>query len=537
MTDPARTKALPAAGRNGRSRTIPAPAFQPDSLARRAAVHEGAVHADLRGGDGLHPFRPERLSTERLAFELRCDLAHEGGEEVGLRVLDLSPTGLGLRCVDFPELQPGSPLHPLRLRYRDEVIWEGSAEVVYLHRATRRMGLRFTSGILDVERLRSRDSLVETRLDRALEQHARATTLLPAEFRAGVAAIRGLFLTAREILDDLEREMRRQGWWQQPGAVREICRSFHQRWAPLYRRQILALDQLELSGEAREAAREYAVAELTPLVLDCPLHARAYEKPLGYAGDYRLMTLFFDQELHAPSLYGRFLEYAAHHYAFVQTVVSREGCMRAEVRRALVSGRPQRILSVGAGAALEVYHALQAASGVEAPVEFVLVDQDEGALAFSHHQLTRLLLEERPDLAQRVQVRPVDLSVKQILFPREPGEKAFRAEMEGSVTLLYSAGLFDYLERKVAERLLQRLYAFLAPGGRMVIGNLERDPISTWIMEHILAWYLVYRTPLQMRQLAASLPDPMDVSVRRDETGRCLLLDLARPGLNGRHQA
>ena len=51
-----------------------------------------------------------------------------------------------------------------------------------------------------------------------------------------------------------------------------------------------------------------------PLLAACPMHRRAYEKPLGYAGDYRMMELCFAEEPLGDGLFGRFLIQIAQHY-------------------------------------------------------------------------------------------------------------------------------------------------------------------------------------------------------------------------------
>ena len=63
-----------------------------------------------------------------------------------------------------------------------------------------------------------------------------------------------------------------------------------------------------------------------------------------------------------------------------------------------------------------------------------------------------------------------------------------------------------------------------------MLGNLTETPDTTWMMEYVLGWHLVYRTEPSMRALASELaPEPARADIVRDATGRCLFLDVASP--------
>jgi SAM-dependent methyltransferase len=122
------------------------------------------------------------------------------------------------------------------------------------------------------------------------------------------------------------------------------------------------------------------------------------------------------------------------------------------------------------------------------------------------------------------------LSVLQILRPQGDAEKVFIQENLSNLDLVYSAGLYDYLPDAIARRLTRRLYSMLKPGGKLFIGNLEESADSTWMMEFVSAWFLEYRTEESMLELASPLsPVPAVKRVVRDDSGRCLFLEIIRP--------
>jgi hypothetical protein len=164
---------------------------------------------------------------------------------------------------------------------------------------------------------------------------------------------------------------------------------------------------------------------------------------------------------------------------------------------------------------------------LQAPVEFVLVDQDEQTLQYCHESLSREIL----SLASaRVALNCLHISVKQILKPKDKTERHFISANLQSADLIYTVGLFDYLPRPVAKLLVRRLYKFLRPGGELFIGNLRESPDTSWMMEHTLAWHLEYRTPESMKELTKGLqPPPTSTEVVADSTGNCLFLNITRP--------
>ena len=76
-----------------------------------------------------------------------------------------------------------------------------------------------------------------------------------------------------------------------------------------------------------------------------------------------------------------------------------------------------------------------------------------------------------------VTLTPLHFSVRQILKPRNNHDAQVRDDLLQNLDLIYSAGLFDYLNDEVARRLLHDLWLRLRPSGRMLHGNLVVAPI------------------------------------------------------------
>jgi hypothetical protein len=178
---------------------------------------------------------------------------------------------------------------------------------------------------------------------------------------------------------------------------------------------------------------------------------------------------------------------------------------------------------------MELRRFVQESSILARPVELILLDQDPGALESAQRHLTRLLLERHYGMLP-VTVRCLHFSVKQLLKPQTAEDERVVNETLAGLDLVYSAGLYDYLPQPVATRLTALTYSKLRAGGRLLHGNLREAPDTTWAMEYVLGWKLVYRTDAAMLALADGLlPEPAGAKITRDVTGHAIFLDLKKP--------
>jgi len=88
----------------------------------------------------------------------------------------------------------------------------------------------------------------------------------------------------------------------------------------------------------------------------------------------------------------------------------------------------------------------------------------------------------------------------------------------GAKDMIYSAGLFDYLEPRLFCRLVNKCHEHLKPGGSLLIGNFA--PYSDiLLMSHIAHWVLLYRTEDELRELFKNTNFGTDVSILSEPEG------------------
>ena len=92
--------------------------------------------------------------------------------------------------------------------------------------------------------------------------------------------------------------------------------------------------------------------------------------------------------------------------------------------------------------------------------------------------------------------------------------------------LIYSAGLFDYLNDKLASKLIHRLSSLLRQGGVLSVANFLPDNHGRGYMEGFMEWSLIYRSQDELEGLAKGLGTEFEVSSFTDDFENVAYLEL-----------
>lgn len=289
------------------------------------------------------------------------------------------------------------------------------------------------------------------------------------------------------------------------------------RWRSLWHAANDLVMPIMADDVARRATKEFTELVLTPEFMPGAIWRRSYEKPLGYPGDFQIMDMVyswrregghpFDQLVHRLGL------------DVAECIATRMVVMRQAIAATVLTQAqgPARITSLGCGPAREVIDYLQLRD-MPRPAHFTLIDQDQGALSQVYESTYPAVLR----LRGKANISCLHTSFNQLiragdLFGKLPEQD-----------LIYSVGLIDYLSARRAKALTEALYAQLAPGGTLIVGNMLDTKVGNlWPMEFLCDWSIVYRSDAEMRALASGLPDAA-VETSLDPTGRVVLLRVRR---------
>ncbi len=278
----------------------------------------------------------------------------------------------------------------------------------------------------------------------------------------------------------------------------------------------------QVPDDELDAHKAFARREIHPLALCAPFVHRTYTKPLGYAGDYQMVNMILECPLEGQNTYARVLNSfnlrqptAEAHRNRIAILRDR---LREEAARAQGRGQPLRVLNVGCGPAAEVERFIRE-DDESSRCEITLIDFNRETLDHAEGRLSRA----RRDSGRQPALHFVHKSIHQLL--REAaGGRSVQAD-EPPWGLVYCAGLFDYLSDRVCKRLVALFREWTAPGGLVVVTNVHPSNPTRYYMEHLLEWYLTYRTEDDMLRLA---PDPAEARVFSDPTGLNVFLEIRK---------
>jgi SAM-dependent methyltransferase len=102
----------------------------------------------------------------------------------------------------------------------------------------------------------------------------------------------------------------------------------------------------------------------------------------------------------------------------------------------------------------------------------------------------------------------------------------------GTFDLVYSAGLYDYLNEDVAMTVTEAMFRSLRPGGRLLVANFAPELPDIGFMEAIMDWRLIYRDETAVATLADRIPseDVAARSITRDRLGNVVYMTIDRAG-------
>ncbi|MCC9603659.1 class I SAM-dependent methyltransferase [Stieleria sp. JC731] len=360
-------------------------------------------------------------------------------------------------------------------------------------------------------------------------------------FRSSVSNLRSYLQELRRWLEHWEMEAdidRENNSHRVLDFVRDVDREIYPRFA-------------DLNGEFEDATREVprkdvpfhralAQRELHPLLMVSPFMNRAFNKPLGYAGDFEMVRMMINEPWEGTNTYAKLVNASAlRHDApaahrnridLLQRAITRETLRSLSAQfngsngyapRTSSNGAHRRvqILNIGCGPAEEISRFVRSES-TASNVDVRLVDFNRETL---NHVESTLLPEAkhfRPEMNLVTEQRSVHEILK--MAQEEGHENAFDQKYD----LVYCAGLFDYLRDATCGFLIELFYEWVNPGGVVLVTNVTPNHSSVAMMGMVLDWNLELRDQQDMRDLAP------DLGVQHsyvDSTGVNVFLEIRKP--------
>lgn len=322
--------------------------------------------------------------------------------------------------------------------------------------------------------------------DPLVEDHRRAVLEAACEFA--------------RLLTGIDRALRRTSTTVPSAATKEeVAAAF---WSLL--RVVDTYDRLDPPGDT--ALRAECRAIIGPWLYRGRFWNRSYQKPHGYAGDFRMMEWMYDLEhdlCEDPTQPGilNCLDYVYRTVHSVQSVWERRRWFAARLQGEHERcGGKLRVLDIACGGARYTRDFLSLQEDPSG-VEITLVDQDAAAISFC-----RLFsLAPWPD-----QIRTLSV----------PASQLNEALPDAQFDVVISTGLLDYLDAEASRQLLAQMVRLTAPGGLIAISNFHPDDPSKNAKDWLTDWPLLYKDEATLKAL---FPSHVSVSTARSSNGSLVL--------------
>jgi len=283
--------------------------------------------------------------------------------------------------------------------------------------------------------------------------------------------------------------------------------------------------------EEGEHPRHYAHLrrQLHPFLLSSPFAHRAFNKPLGYAGDYQMVDMMIRAPCEGATLFAKIINVWLLGQSPAQAHRNRvdylERKLFEETAHTKAAGRVNKVLNLGCGPADEVQRFFSG-QNISQHAVLTLVDFNEETLSYLQDKLEGI----KNNLVRPISFQLIKRSVYQIL---KDGGRTIRHAAGEPYDYIYCAGLFDYLSDSVCKQIMNIFYEMLAPGGLLLATNatdaLNCSRPFRYSMEYILDWHLIYRDKAHFAAVAPDLADADKITVIAEDTGANLFLEVRKP--------
>jgi len=480
------------------------------------------AYEELKGSSGRQIFfRPKRYEAS--------DLFAGAPPKVWLkasifRLSDISLTGV---CVTANQSVDATfevgELVPFAVKQAGLSIFDGKAKVVRAERSVfgSKVALNLVDGVVDFHSLLRRNAQARISQQLAtLDPHVGG--LVAQDYRAHCADVLRFLRAYRSVVEASVKPFPHQSSGMSIDEAYAMCEErIIPQWRSLWRAGNHLVVDIMADKKRLEATKEYTELVLTPELNHGPVWHRSYFKPAGYPGDFEIMNYVYDWQREGADVYGQLMHRVGLDVA--ECIGTRMHVVRkvlGDAVRGQKGSTPVRVLSLGCGSAREVELYLKDADAPQGPVCFTLIDQEANALAYAYEHAHPLTISMKP----QAKVQAINVSFTDVL------RGGTWLDDVGPQDLIYSVGLIDYLIDRRARALAARLYERLAPGGMLIIGNMNETELSNlWPMEFITDWHLFYRTEKDMMGWTEGLAGARGWT-ETDPTGRVRLLFVRKEG-------
>jgi SAM-dependent methyltransferase len=232
---------------------------------------------------------------------------------------------------------------------------------------------------------------------------------------------------------------------------------------------------------------------------------RARTWPQGYPGDYKTLEGVY-RNIPMSTGIGFYLDRYFHSTTLAMAVRERRTTLSELLKGELTNRQNPKILDIACGSCREI---LELASDIrKSGARITCIDFDSDALDFS---VKRLSYQDSP--SEQIEFRKYNAMR---MISHERNLKEF-----GMQDVIYSTGLFDYLEDNVLIRLIKSIYELLNYNGKLIISFKDCRQYKTFDYHWLVDWNAFYqRTEEDIWALFEKVEIPYgNIKIQREKSG------------------
>lgn len=190
-----------------------------------------------------------------------------------------------------------------------------------------------------------------------------------------------------------------------------------------------------------------------PFAVESNFLKRAHDWPKGYPGDHITLEYLYKGSNESESVFGQYLDLYGMSRELGIGVRERKDFLRQLIEKHIFKGNFQSVLNIGCGSCRELYDMGLKLNNFEGDI--TCVDFDADALDFSKKTLA----------SRSIKLENMDFKKMNVLQLKDT---EFMKNELGSFDLIYSAGLFDYIDDKGLDRIFKSLHSNLNNNGVII---------------------------------------------------------------------
>jgi hypothetical protein len=189
---------------------------------------------------------------------------------------------------------------------------------------------------------------------------------------------------------------------------------------------------------------------------------RAFEKPRGYPGDYKMLEIVYDNKPISKNI-GMYFDNNFLKSPYATALRIRKDRLRALLQNYINEAKSTKIqiLNIASGSCREIRELLPSLK-TQNSITFTCLDWDEEALNFSKDALSK-------GRKKNIVFKFVKEDIMDIIRNKGP------LQLYNKQNLIYSIGLIDYLPDRVLRKLIVALFQLLQEGGKLILTHKNRE--------------------------------------------------------------